>query len=262
MTWWLMNAWEDRHNWEIIIVFANTGKEVEGTLFFIDECAQEWNLNIVWVEAVPISKKGWEVAAKVVTYETASRNGEPFEAMIAKLGIPSSATPFCSPQLKRQAVLAYAKQIGWTDFYVAIGVRYDEPKRVNRKSKKQKVIYPLVDLNPKTKRDIINWWANQTFDLDIHPDEGNCDNCWKKGFPMHCRNMQRIPQSFDWWESMQTKYGNLKPRQNDAQPPFNFFRGNKNVADIRAMAELPQETLIQMNLFDEINLCGESCEAF
>ena len=51
MTWWLLNEWEDRGNWEMIVVFANTGKEVEGTLFFVDECAAEWGIDIIWVEA-------------------------------------------------------------------------------------------------------------------------------------------------------------------------------------------------------------------
>lgn len=32
MLWWLINCWEDRSCWEIIVVFANTGKEHEKTL--------------------------------------------------------------------------------------------------------------------------------------------------------------------------------------------------------------------------------------
>jgi predicted phosphoadenosine phosphosulfate sulfurtransferase len=26
MLWWLMNEWDDRDNWDKIVVFANTGK--------------------------------------------------------------------------------------------------------------------------------------------------------------------------------------------------------------------------------------------
>ena len=68
MLWWLLNKWEDRHLYEIVVVFANTGKEVEGTLFFVDEVAQEFNIPIVWVEGYPSNKinkrtndscKGW-----------------------------------------------------------------------------------------------------------------------------------------------------------------------------------------------------------
>lgn len=262
MLWWLLNEWEDRHNWEIIVVFANTGKEVEGTLFFVDECSQEWGVEIIWVEAVPVSEKGWAVEAKIVNYETASRNGEPFEAMIKKLGIPNAPAPFCSPQLKREAILAYARQIGWKDFAVAIGVRYDEADRVNRENKKQNVLYPLVDLNPKTKRQISEWWLKQPFDLNIHPDDGNCDNCWKKDDIRLARNAVRNPKGLDWWAEMEEKYSMLNPRENEIEPPYYFYRNRKSAFDIRELGKLSQAELKQLTMFDAVDGCNESCEAF
>lgn len=264
MTWWLMNVWEDRGNWEIIIVFANTGKEVEGTLFFVDECAAEWGLDIIWIEGYPSEKgKGWGVKAKVVTYETASRKGEPFEAMIARLGIPSTDAPFCSPQLKREAIRSYARSIGWgSNYTVAVGMRVDEPKRVKRKSKKQKLLYPLVDLIPTNKKQVNEWWEQQSFNLNIHVDDGNCDGCWKKSFPTLTRIMQRTPNTFDWWEKMTEKYKGSNPRHNEEKLPQNFYRGNKSVSDIKEMAKLSQEEIRQKTLFDTLDGCSESCEAF
>lgn len=269
MTWWLLNKWEDRCNWEIIIVFANTGLEAEGTLFFIDECAIEWDIPIIWVEAkykdengVPYSEKGWAVRHKVVTYETASRKGEPFEEMISLLGIPSTEAPFCSFQLKKKAIESYLKDIGWDDYYIAIGVRVDEPLRINENRVKNKILYPLADLNPTTKRQVSEWWSKQSFDLPIHPDEGNCINCWKKDFPRLARNYIRIPESFDWWKDMEKKYGNFNPRNIELIPPFNFYRGNKSTEDIRKMAELSQAELRQLTMFDKLDGCSESCEVY
>lgn len=269
MLWWLFNEWDDRDNWDKIVVFANTGKEVEGTLFFVDECSQEWGIPIVWVEAkckddngIPFSEKGWSVRHKVVTYETAARNGEPFEEMISILGIPSTNAPFCSYQLKRFAIISYAKSIGWDDFYTAIGLRYDEPHRIDEKWMVNKKMYPLVFFNPQFKRDIIIWWQKQSFNLNIHSDDGNCDNCWKKGTDVLVRNMIRKPQSFDWWESMTTKYGHLDPRDSGLTPPFHFFRGNKSVADIRELSNLSQAELKQLTMFEPKFDCQESCEVF
>jgi len=269
MTWWLMNEWGDRVNWDIIIVFANTGKEVEGTLFFIDECAAEWGLDIVWVEAkckdengIPFSEKGWKVKHKVVTYETASRNGEPFEEMISVLGIPSTNAPFCSKQLKKLAIDSYAEFIGWKDYKVAIGIRIDEPKRLINYKDRPDVLLPLATLNPKYKIEIIIWWYSQMFDLDIHPDDGNCDNCWKKGDLVLTRNMVRKPKSFEWWQKQIDKYGYLNPREIDLEPPFNFYRGNKTILDIKKLAEMSQAQLRQLTMFEEEDSCTESCEVF
>ena len=58
------------------VVFANTGKENEATLRFVRDCCVNWKVPIVWVEYLP-DGDGW----RQVTFETASRNGEPFEAV-------------------------------------------------------------------------------------------------------------------------------------------------------------------------------------
>ena len=267
MLWWLLNKWVDRHNWEIIVVFANTGKEVEGTLFFVDECAKEWGINIIWLEAKhkdeagnTFSNKGWKVSYKIVDYETASRNGEPFEEMISVLGIPSTEAPFCSPQLKREPIKAYLKDIGWDDYYIAIGIRYDEQQRLNDNWMTNNIYYPLCFSEPTTKRNVKQFWDNQTFDLDIHVDDGNCDGCWKKSFPTLTRIMNRKPQTFDWWQNMTEKYSFENPRNKGMMQ--NFYRGNKSVLDIKQMAELTQAELKQLTMFEVLDGCAESCEVW
>lgn len=269
MLWYLYNQWPDREKWEKIVVFANTGRESEETLFFVDECSQEWGIPIVWVEAKhrdengnTFSKKGWKTAHKIVSYETASRNGEPFEELISVLGIPRTDEPHCSRQLKAAAIESYLKSIGWNSYYRAIGIRFDELKRISPDRIKKKIIYPLAEINPMTKLTISEWWSKQSFDLKTHPDEGNCDNCWKKDFPRLARNMVRNPKSFDWWESMEKKYGYFNPRNNTLKPPFNFYRNNKSTVDIRLMAEMSQAELKQLTMFDTLDGCQESCEAF
>ena len=55
-----------------VFVFANTGKEKIETLDFIDRCDREWGLNVVWLEADVVSKKGVGTSFKIVNYETQS----------------------------------------------------------------------------------------------------------------------------------------------------------------------------------------------
>jgi hypothetical protein len=272
MLWWLVNEWAERHEWEMVIVFANTGKEHEETLLFVERCAKNFRVDIVWVEAKhldeqgkPFSDKGWAVKHKIVSFETASRNGEPFEEMISVLGIPSTEAPFCSDQLKRKAIESYLKSIGWgTDFTKAIGVRIDEIDRANERWRENKIYYPLCGSNPTKKTGVVLWWLEQEFDLQVPEGFGNCDNCWKKGIPDLVKNAKKDPSSFDWWQEMTDKYGYIKnrPGQQDMKPPFNFYRGNISPKEILKLTEMSAD---QLNLFAEdnrLNSCSESCEAF
>lgn len=263
MLWWLMNEWTDRDNWEIKVVFANTGKEHPNTLYFIDECEIRWGIEIIWVEAVHSNEgKGWSVSHKVVNSWTASIHGQPFEDMISKLGIPSTNAPFCSDQLKRKAIESYLKSIGWKDYYKAIGIRVDEIDRVNPNWITKQIIYPLINQNPTNKKMVFDWWKEHLFDLEIPADLGNCDACWKKDIKRLTRIAKKHPKTFDWWQEMTDKYGHMNPRNTDLKPPFNFYRGNLSPKDI---FKLSRDKEAQLDLFAEMEKldgCSETCEAF
>jgi hypothetical protein len=273
MLWWAMNEWKDRDQYDIKVVFANTGKEREETLQFVQECAERWSIEVIWVEArhrdgdgKPYSEKGWSVKHRVVSYLTAARQGEPFEEMLSVLGIPSSNAPFCSDQLKRKAIESYLKSIGWTDFYKAIGIRVDEVDRIDESFRKKKILYLLINPHPTFKRDVILWWRRQDFDLQVPADLGNCDGCWKKDMPRLVRVAKEEPDTFDWWQDMTDTYGEMNPREAKDKhgrlllPPFNFYRGNKSPKDILKLAELSLDQLELLVEEEKLNSCSESCE--
>ena len=271
MTWYLLNEWPDRENWDMVVVFANTGKEVEGTLKFIEMCSISWGIDIIWVEAMckdengnTFSEKGYGVKHKIVSYKTASRNGEPFEEVISVLGIPSSKAPYCSRQLKTSAIDSYIKSIGWNDYHKAIGIRADEIDRMNEDFRKLKVIYPFIKYKPLNKKMVLDWWKLQPFDLNIDTDLGNCDACWKKDMKRLVRISKKKPEVLDWWQKMTDKYGHITagPASQQMKPPFNFYRGNLSPKEIHKLKELSD---LQLELFTEtekLDGCSESCEAF
>ncbi len=263
MLWIIWMTW--RGEYDIIVVFANTGKEAEETLQFVHRIEIEWDIPIIWVEAVPASEKGWSVTFKVVSFETASRKGEPFEAMISKLGIPTTGVPFCSDQLKGKAIKAVAKALKWpisghNKYYTAIGIRSDEVDRMNEHFRSKRILYPLIGPFPTTKQMIIDWWAAQPFDLTVEPGEGNCDGCWKKDLLTLCRTARRKPQVFDWWQEMTDKYGHHNPRNSKLKPPFNFYRGNLSPGDIIELSKLSDAEIRKMAKGQKLNGCSESCE--
>ena len=71
----------------VVVTFANTGKELPETLDFVNACAVNWGVPIVWLERVITRnpegiKPKYAYETAIVNYETASRKGEPFEALI------------------------------------------------------------------------------------------------------------------------------------------------------------------------------------
>jgi hypothetical protein len=263
MLWWLLNEWHFRHEWEIVVCFANTGKEAEGTLEFVQKCGEAWRIDIIWLEYSANSDKGWSVLPIVVDFKSASRNGEPFERMIEKVGIPTVKTPFCSTLLKERLIRTYVRDtIGWDFYWGAIGIRSDEIDRMNENFRELRLLYPLVTMNPKMKPDILEWWSKQDFNLDIDPDEGNCDGCWKKDIMTLTRLAIKKPKIFDWWQQITDKYGGFNPRNVKLKPPFNFYRGNLSPKDIIILSKLPVNEIRKMATREKLDGCSESCEAF
>lgn len=283
MCWWLLNVWPNRDKYEIIVVFANTGKEKPQTLDFVEKCDKYFGLNVVWIEAVTNPKNRFGVLAKIVSFETADRTGKPFEDVIAKHGIPNQASPHCSRQLKQEAIRAYARSIGWVGrkYRTAIGIRADEPERLNWETAKKKyLIYPLAQWIRVNKSDINLFWSKQPFDLELKSYEGNCDFCWKKSLRKLMTIAKDNPELLGWWQEMQKKYGNFispsRKSKEDLKLPLNFFRNQMTVEDIVEESKFPFTPAIddsklidqykQMSLWSEEldgnNGCSESCEAF
>lgn len=119
--------------WEIIVVYANAGLEHEETLKFIANRNTYFGFNTVWVEAVVNPIRGKGTTHKIVDFHTASRNGEPFEQVIIKYGIPNIKCKHCTRELKIQPIHSYAKnELSWKNYYTAIGIRADKAKRIQK----------------------------------------------------------------------------------------------------------------------------------
>ncbi len=215
------------HKYEQVRVFANTGFENEATLEFVRDCDNYFGFKTVWVEAV-FNEKGKGTTHKIVTFETASRKGEPFIEMCKKYGIPNQNYKHCTRELKLAPIHDYVKSIGWNkgDYKTAIGIRSDEPKRFKRDINKtpemfdeiklpekkecwQKVIHPMVTLFPVTKLDVLDWWSEQEFDLQLEEHQGNCKTCFKKSTPKLFKLMREDITQFEFTNMLEKKFGHI-----------------------------------------------------
>lgn len=249
--------------YEMKFVFSNTGLENEETLVFVQRCSEEFDLNVVWVEAVVNPEHGKGIRHKIVNFETAARNGEPFEAFIAKSGIPNANKPQCSDRLKALVIEDYKKSIGWKGCKHAIGIRKDEEGRKAKSAKLFNLVYPLCDWFVSDKVDVNDFWDAQNFTLGLEDHEGNCATCWKKHDPKLFLIALEHPERFDFMDRMENTYQHVKP--NDNGDPRVFFRQNRTAKDIiRQAQEFDIKTLRRMIKKDpdRSSGCSESCEPY
>ena len=185
---------------DYLITFQNTGKEIPQTLDFINECDKRWGLNILWLEY------RFGGSFEVVTYETASRNGRPFKELIEhnKHFLPNQRMRYCTRELKINTLKRYLKSIGIKDYTSFNGIRYDEPRRWNKLDESEfDVKLPLVAMKT-TKKDVLDWWKLQDFDLMVNEPYGNCDCCFLKGKGKLSIIAKEKPELFEWWINEET----------------------------------------------------------
>ena len=194
---------------DCIVTFANTGKEEEATLRFVERCSKEWDVPIVWLEYQWAEET--KDRFKVVDFDTAARNGEPFEALIhAKKYLPNPVARFCTIEMKIKTISRYlmsinhCKDLAEGEDMAIVGIRADEQRRAAKMPPHRK---PLVN-DGVTKETVVSFWATQSFDLELPnvngvTPHGNCDLCYLKGANLIESLIVERPSRADWWARME-----------------------------------------------------------
>lgn len=197
------------------VSFANTGREDEATLRFVRDCDQHWNVGIEWVEY-----RDDDRGFALVDFATASRNGEPFEALIRKRNyLPNPVTRFCTVELKIRAMHKRLKEVGWHELHDGwdqfIGIRADEQRRVSKirarghstETAKESMCMPLADAGV-TWQEVDEFWGRQPFKLELARHNGrtlagNCDLCFLKPPAQRLSLVRDRPARATWWARME-----------------------------------------------------------
>jgi len=231
-----INNYSKYNDFDKIFVFANTGKEREETLEFVNKCDKKFGLNIVWLEAKVNKQKNVGTSYKIVNFETASRNGEPFESMLKKYSMPNMFASNCTRELKLRPINKYVKQLGYKEIKTAMGIRFDEKHRTSNMAKEEGVIYPLIDDIQVDSKFVRSWWDNQEFDLKLKDYEGNCDLCFKKSLRKKLTIIKNNPSIAQWWDKMEQNHGTEKI------PRFELAVNGKKGHSIKQLIELAKKT--------------------
>lgn len=274
---------------EFVITFANTGREHNSTLEFINNCDMRWQeiygVPVVWLEAVVHHDSRIPCTHKVVDFESAARGGEPFEDVVKKYGLPNMSFLHCTRELKENPIMSYMESLGEKKGYVKngkfisatyetwIGIRSDEPRRLGGNNDgKQFKVYPLarpivtgpitgVDLSCD-KIDVLDFWEDMAFDLDLPEHLGNCIDCHKKSEKKLFMAMRDMGENaFRFSENLDEKYSEVKAQSiNGKVVPRKRFRGNLNTGELIGMFR--QSEFNYKSYPDENEGCASSCEPF
>lgn len=203
------------------VMFQNTGREMEQTLDFVHEVGQRWGVMITWTEYRPTAP-----FFEVVGYQGASRNGEPFDALIDKKQyLPNQQSRFCTQELKIRTAKRYLRSIGWDRWTAAVGIRADEPHRLGKPAPKERWTnwHPLAAAGV-SKHMVGDFWKAQPFDLNLPNVRGNCwlgncDGCFLKSESSQAVLARDFPERHAWWEAAEariadTEEAKQRPRDN------------------------------------------------
>lgn len=254
---------------DIVVTFANTGAEHAETLRFVRDFEVHTGIPVVWIEAEVNPEQGKGTRARVVTYETASRDGRPFEDVVAKYGVPGPGLPQCTSRLKLEPMQAYLRHnLGWEagSYQTAIGLRADEMDRVSYQGLVSgRIIYPLIDAGI-TKAQVLAAMAQEPWDLNLPGEHyGNCVACWKKSDRKLYTIAQDDPAHFDLFARLEAAHGMHKTEGS----PRRFYRRERSALDIVREAHTlsferyeddRQLSLWSLDPLDLGGSCGESCE--
>lgn len=232
---------------EAIVCFANTGKEDEATLRFVQDCGERWDVPITWLEY-----QQDEPRYRVVNFQSASRNGEPFEAIIKKRNfLPNPVARFCTVELKIQPELKFLKSLGWNEWDNFVGIRADEPRRVAKiranpsggKSGPERLM-PLAEAGI-TKNEVGAFWRESDFDLGLSNHNGvtyhgNCDLCFLKGASQILSLIAEKPERAIWWAAQENSISNSHIKNGG------LFR-----SDRPSYAEMAKFAAEQRDMFDK-----------
>jgi 3'-phosphoadenosine 5'-phosphosulfate sulfotransferase (PAPS reductase)/FAD synthetase len=206
---------------DVHFCFNNTGKEHEATLVFVRDLEKRWGVPITWIEFD--GEHGRGLSWRIVTFETASRNSEPFDKVLTYYDnyrreekgeppiLPNVVARFCSDRMKIKSAEWWMRSMGYEQWDAIIGIRRDEPGRFARLSARNgkerwENVMPMYEAGV-LKADVQAYWRAQTLDLGIDSDLGNCDLCFLKHDNKLIRAIQLNPTAAHWWIAHEERTG-------------------------------------------------------
>jgi len=214
------------------VCFANTGREMPETLQFVNDCSVNWGVQVIWLE-YDLNEQNKHIF-KIVTHNSASRNGEPFDKLIDKhKRLPNPLQRFCTGTLKRDTIAKYLRSLGWKKWHNIMGIRSDEKHRAKEGFRHGSYShYPMVEANHSIY-DVEKFWEQQSFKLNLpvvqgKTIKGNCDLCFLKSESQIASMIRDHPELAKWWIDAEERTGKNFERRRPLKTFANFVNSQQD----------------------------------
>lgn len=252
-----------------VVTFQNTGREMPETLDFVAEVAERWDVPINWLEYQPSTAltdhqfyavaqafspdyaqrlADWWIPSaakfKTVGHNSAAREGEPFVALIlTRRFLPNVISRFCTTEMKVRVAKQYLRSLGWDYWTNCVGLRADEPHRLNKTPPKGRwtIWHPLATAGVG-RHHVAAFWERQPFDLRL-PNIGgncwlgNCDGCFLKSEASIAAFTRDFPARAGWWEQAEAMASLISRAKGVTQGRGAWFSKRYTRAELRKFME-------------------------
>jgi len=240
---------------ETEFIFMDTGAEHPKTYEFIRNIVKRWKIKLTCLRVIPNPEMNKPSTYETLTISQIGPDLEPWKRMLRKYGHPYVGGAFCTDRMKTVPFIKYCdERFGRGNYTTWLGMRIDEPKRITPKPG----IRYLAEISDFEKQDVIDWWRDQPFDLEIQEHLGNCVFCIKKSIQKVALAAKDEPKlAANFIHTLQTF---------DVKPDKVMYRSNNSLEQVIALfSDTGRDELASrmtsMRQYDT-GSCSESCEAF
>ena len=270
----LMEQKRKDNGWEVEYVFADTGAEHPKTYEFVRQVVKHYGINLTCLRAVYSNKKGVGVTYKKVPINKIGWDLSIIETQVKIYGNFTINRPNCTSRMKADVMDKYKKETyGKSNYYQWLGMRIDEPRRLkfinlnddmftSKKLNPNNIRY-LAEISDFEKSDVLEWWGEMPFDLQIEEHLGNCVFCIKKASKKIALAARDEPILFDDWnEAITGSHVRLMPT--DKLGTGHIYRGwlspDKLIAQFSDVATSHLKEMVYKGKKNDVGSCSESCE--
>jgi 3'-phosphoadenosine 5'-phosphosulfate sulfotransferase (PAPS reductase)/FAD synthetase len=256
-------------------IFMDTGAGHPETYEFIKKCVEHFGIELTCLRSSIPKEHGQGPTYKIVSIDDVGQDLTMFLEFMAKYGNPTINRPVCTDKLKTVPSTKYLNEKHGRGNYVRwLGMRADEPNRLKEvdllqmqlfESTRKRAYYYLAEISEFTKEDVLDFWEQMPFDLQIEEHLGNCVFCIKKGASKVALAQRDEPEMFDQWNAA-INHESVRLMNADKFGIGHIYRNWLSPEQLIAQfSELTNEELrerIYKEKKFDTGSCSESCEGF